>query len=324
MVRIGYHCSHEQYPPSELLRLVRRAEEAGFECAMSSEHFHPWSERQGHSGFALSWMGAALQATSFPIGVLTIPGGWRYHPAVVAQAGATLAEMFPGRFWMAPGSGEALNEHVVGERWPAKAERNARLLEAVEIMRALWRGETVTHYGRIRVEEARLYTLPEAPPPLIGPALTPETAEWMGGWADGLITVLLQKEAMREIIDAFRRGGGEGKPIFLQAQLAFAETEEEALRQAWEQWRSVQLPTPVLATLRMPADFDATGHYVRKEDIHQKVKVSADPEWHLEWLRECVEMGFHEINLHNIPRGAEQERFIDVFGERVLPELRKA
>ncbi|HEX2091618.1 MAG TPA: TIGR03885 family FMN-dependent LLM class oxidoreductase, partial [Longimicrobiaceae bacterium] len=237
--RIGYHCSHEQYPPSELLRLVQLAERAGFECAMSSEHFHPWSERQGHSGFALSWIGAALQATTIPIGVLAIPGGWRYHPAIVAQAGATLAEMFPGRFWMAPGSGEALNEHVVGEHWPAKEERNARLLEAVEIIRALWRGETVTRYGRIRVEEAKLYSLPGTPPPLIGPALSPETAEWMGGWADGLITIVGEPEGMRAIIDAFRRGGGEGKPVFLQAQLSFARREEDALRAAWEQWRSV-------------------------------------------------------------------------------------
>lgn len=323
MARIGYHCSHEQYPPSALLRLVRQAEEAGFECAMSSEHFHPWSERQGHSGFTLSWIGAALQATSFPIGMLIIPGGWRYHPAIAAQAGATLAEMFPGRFWMAPGSGEALNEHVVGERWPAKEERNARLLEAVEIIRALWTGETVTRYGRIRVEDAKLYSLPETPPPLIGAALSAETAEWMGSWADGLVTIIGEKEGMQKIIDAFRRGGGEGKPLFLQAQLAFARTEEEALRQAWEQWRSVQFPSPILAALRMPTDFDAAGEYVRQEDIQKKVKVSSNPEWHLEWLRECVEMGFEEIYLHSIPRGSEQERFIEVFGERVLPELKR-
>ena len=324
MARIGYHCSHEQYPPSALLRLVQRAEAAGFDCAMSSEHFHPWSERQGHSGFTLSWIGAALQATSFPIGMLVIPGGWRYHPAVIAQAGATLAEMFPGRFWMAPGSGESLNEHIVGEHWPNKEERNARLLEAVQIIRALWRGETVTHRGRIRVEDAKLFSLPESAPRLIGAALSAETAEWLGGWADGLITTIGEKPAMQKIINAFRRGGGEGKPLFLQAQLAFARTDEEALHQAWDQWRSVQFPSPVLAALRMPAEFDAAGEFVRKEDIRKKVKVSANPEWHLDWLRECVELGFEEIYLHSIPRGAEQERFIEVFGERVLPELKRS
>lgn len=320
MPRIGYHCSHEQYPPSALLRLVKLAEEAGFQSAMSSEHFHPWSERQGHSGFALSWMGAALQATSIPIGVLAIPGGWRYHPAVVAQAGATLAEMFPGRFWMAPGSGEALNEQIVGERWPTKEERNARLLEAVEIIRALWAGETVTHHGLLHVEEAKLYSLPETPPPLIGPALSPETAEWMGGWADGLITIVGEPEGMREIIDAFRRGGGEGKPVFLQAQLSFAKREEDALRAAWDQWRSVMLPSHVISHLRTPAQFDAVGEVVREEDVKGKMKISADWRWHLEWLRECVELGFEEIDIHCVNRD-EQEYFIETFGEKVIPEL---
>lgn len=189
-LRVGYHCSHEQYAPGRLLDLARRADEAGFVSAMCSDHFHPWSEREGESGFAWSWLGAALQATSLPFGVVTVPGGWRYHPAIIAQASATLAEMFPGRFWIAPGSGEALNEHIVGEHWPHKGERNARLKEACEIIRALWAGETVTHDGLIRVEEARLYSRPRTPPMIVGAALSPETAEWMGGWADGLITVV--------------------------------------------------------------------------------------------------------------------------------------
>ena len=321
-VRIGYHASHEQYAPSELLRLVKRAEEAGFASAMCSDHFHPWSEAQGHSGFAWSWLGAALASTSLSFGVVTVPGGWRYHPAIVAQAAATLAEMFPGRFWIAPGSGEALNEHVVGRHWPDKAERNARLKEAVEIIRALWAGETVTHRGLIRVEEAKLYDRPKEPPKIVGAALSPETAEWMGGWADGLITVVGEREGMQKILDAFRRGGGEGKPVYLQAQLAYAKSEDDALLEAWEQWRSVQFPSPVLAALRMPAEFDAAGEYVRREDIHSKVRVSADPERHMEWLRQDMEMGFAEINLHNIVR-SEQERFIELFGERVLPELMK-
>ena len=322
MARFGYHCSHEQYPPSRLLELVQRAEQAGFRSAMCSDHFHPWSDAQGQSGFAWSWLGAALARTQLSFGVVTVPGGWRYHPAIIAQAAATLAEMFPGRFWIAPGSGEALNEHVVGTHWPDKAERNARLKEACEIIRALWAGETVTHKGLIRVEDAKLYSLPKEAPQIVGAALSPETAEWMGGWADGMITVVGERPAMQKIIDAFRRGGGEGKPIFLQAQLAFAKTEEEALRGAWEQWRSVQFPSPVLASLRMPADFDAAGEYVRPEDIDKKVRISAEWEQHLEWLAEDAEMGFEEINLHNIPREG-QERFLEVFGERVLPELMK-
>lgn len=320
MTRIGYHCSHEQYAPRRLLSLVRRAEEAGFRSAMCSDHFHPWTEKQGESGFAWSWLGAALQATGLTFGVVTVPGGWRYHPAIMAQAAATLAEMSNGRFWMAAGSGEALNERIVGRHWPDKAERNARLLEGVEIMRALWSGETVTHRGRITVEEAKLYTHPPEPPRVVVAALSPETARWAGGWADGLITVVFDRDRMRRIIDAFREGGGEGKPLYLQAQLAFARTDEEALDAAWEQWRAVLFPSPVLATLRSPAEFEAAGEHVSREEVRDKVRVSADPERHLEWLREDVELGFEEINLHNLCR-SDQERFIDVFGERVVPEL---
>ena len=143
---IGFHASDEQWPPSRLLRYVQPAERARFSAAMCSDHFHPWSERQGNSGFPWSWLGAALQATSLPFGVVTVPGQ-RYHPAIIAQAAATQAEMFPERFWLAVGSGEALNEHITGERWPPKVERNVRLKEAVDAMRALWRGETVNHDG---------------------------------------------------------------------------------------------------------------------------------------------------------------------------------
>src|SRR5687767_13176998 len=153
MPLIGYHCSHEQYAPAELLANVKLAAAAGFTAAMCSDHFSPWSERQGHSGYAWSWLGAALQATGIPFGVVTVPG-YRYHVAVLAQKAATLAEMFPGRFWAALGSGEAMNEHITGERWPTKPERNARLKECVDIIRALWRGETVTHRGLVTVEEA--------------------------------------------------------------------------------------------------------------------------------------------------------------------------
>jgi coenzyme F420-dependent glucose-6-phosphate dehydrogenase len=320
MARIGYHASHEQYAPGELLRLVRRAEQAGFQSGMCSDHFHPWGEKQGHSGFAWSWLGAALQATSLSFGVVTVPGGWRYSPAIIAQAAATLAEMFPGRFWIAPGSGELLNEGITGQRWPAKDERNARLREGVDIIRALWTGEKVTHRGLVTVEEAKLYSLPKEPPRIVGAALTPETAEWLGGWADGMITVVGPRESMRKMIDAFRRGGGEGKPIYLQAQLSYAKTEEEALRGAWEQWRTVKLPSPVLSDLRLPAQFDAIGEGVRPDEVKAKMRISADVGQHLEWLAGDVEMGFEEINLHCVHR-EQQERFIDVFGERVLPGL---
>lgn len=162
MTTYGFHASHEQLPPSELLRQVQAAQQAGFSRAMCSDHFAPFGPEQGESGFAWSWLGAALASTDLPFGVVNAPGQ-RYHPAIIAQAAATLAEMFPDRFWMAVGSGELVNEHITGERWPAKDERNARLLESVQIMRALFAGETVSHRGLVTVDRARLWTLPASP-----------------------------------------------------------------------------------------------------------------------------------------------------------------
>ncbi len=210
MVTVGYHASHEQHAPSRLRSHLVAAEQAGFTAGMCSDHFHPWSEQQGQSGFAWSWLGAALEATQLPMGVVNAPGQ-RYHPAIIAQAAATLAEMYPERFWLAVGSGQDLNEHITGEAWPRKADRDQRLLESVEVIRALWRGETVTHRGAVVVEDAHLYTRPERPPRLLGAALTPRTAQWVGGWDDGMVTIAKPHEELREIVEAFRAGGGQDK-----------------------------------------------------------------------------------------------------------------
>src|SRR4051794_22767572 len=159
MPAIGFHASHELYPPHALLDYLRRAEQAGFRAAMCSDHLHPWTPQQGQSGYSFAWLGAALQATRFPIGTVCCPV-FRYHPAVVAQAAATLAEMFPGRFWLALGTGQALNEHTTGEPWPEKPERRQRVREAADVLRALWSGEMVSHHGRVHVEATRLYSRP--------------------------------------------------------------------------------------------------------------------------------------------------------------------
>lgn len=316
MPLIGYHASHEQHRPSELLRHVAHAQAAGFHAAMCSDHFHPWTESQGHSGFAWSWLGAAMQATSLSFGVVTAPG-YRYHPAIVAQASATLAEMFPDRFWVAVGSGEWLNEHITSERWPPKPERNERLRECADVMRALWTGETVTHHGLVVVEEARLYTRPQRPPLLVGAALTPATAEWLGGWADALVTTGQPVPALRKIVEAFRRGGGDGKPMFLQVQLSYADTEEEAWREAHGQWRSLMAGTSVLANLRNPSEFEEVGRFIRRQDLEPHVRVSNDLARHVAWLEEDAALGFERIYLHNVSR--DQDRFIDDFGAQVLP-----
>jgi coenzyme F420-dependent glucose-6-phosphate dehydrogenase len=316
MAIIGYHASHEQHGPDALLGLVRTAESAGFAAGMCSDHFFPWSGRQGESGHAFAWLGAALQATSMCFGSVCAPGQ-RYHPAVVAQAAATLAVMFPGRYWIALGSGQNLNEHITGDAWPVKEERNARLRECVDVMRALWAGETVTHYGRITVEEARLYTRPAEPPLVVGAAVTPETAHWVAGWADALITIGKPADEMRAVVDAFRKGGGAGKPMFLQVQLSFATTWDEALRAAHEEWGTNIFDSPLLTDLRMPADFEAAAKFVRPDDVLDSVRVSIEPEEHIDWIRRDLALGFDRVYLHNVHR--DQQRFIDVFGEHVLP-----
>jgi probable non-F420 flavinoid oxidoreductase len=315
---IGLHCSHEQIPPSRLLTHLRDAEAAGFRAAMSSDHFSPWSERQGESGFAWSFLGAALEATELPFGVVNAPGQ-RYHPAIVAQAAATLCELFPGRLWVALGTGEASNEHITGERWPGKAERNARLRECVDVMRALFAGEVVDHEGLVRVDRARLWTLPAEPPPLIGAAVSPDTARLCGGWADGLVTINQPRETLERVIEAFREGGGEGRPIHLQVHLSWAADEDEALRIAHDQWRTNVFPPPLCWDLQTVEQFDLAAQHVRPDDLRKAVLVSSDPGQHADWLAEFAELGFEEIHLHHV--GQDLGPFIRAFGEHVLPEL---
>ena len=319
MARIGFHASHEQFPPSDLLRLVQLAEATGFDSAMSSDHFRPWGEAQGQSGFAWSWLGAALQATRLPFGVISAPG-YRYHPAILAQAAATLCEMFAGRLWLALGSGQRLNEDITGLPWPEKAERNARLRECADIIRALFRGETVTHHGRVTIIDGKLYSRPATPPLMLGAAVTEATAEAVGSWADGLLTISAKPDQLRKVVEAFRRGGGEGKPLFMQVGLNWAPSEAEALQGAHEQWRTNVLGGEVNWELRSPADFDTATRFVRPEDMRESVLISSDPGQHAAWLAEFIEIGFEELQLHQV--GRNQHSFIDAFGAKVLPQLR--
>lgn len=315
---IGYHASHEQFPPSALLRAVKLAEQAGFTAMMCSDHFHPWGEAQGHSGFAWSWLGAALATTQLPAGVVNAPVG-RYHPAIIAQAAATLSEMFAQRFWIAVGSGEALNERIVDDPWPEKPARNARLREAVDVMRALWAGQTVTHRGAFVVREAKLYTRPVQPPAVYAAALSVDTARWAGEWADGLVTISAERDTLRGLIDAFREGGGEGKPLILQVKLSYAATDDQALAGAYEQWRTNAVSSPLVADCHTPAHFDAIAQFVRPEDMHAHVRISADLGRQRAWLEEDLAMGFDHLMLHNV--NTEQQRFIEQFGQHVLPPL---
>ena len=315
---IGYQASHEQFTPSELLRYVQLAERAGFQAINSSDHFNPWSTEQGQSGFAFAWLGAAMATTKLSYGSVCAPG-YRYHPAIVAQAIATLAEMFPERFWISLGSGEALNERITGEKWPVKSERNERLRECYQVIKQLLGGEMVTHFGRITVEHARLYTLPKQVPLLLGAAVTEETAAWMGEWADGIVTVQRPHDELKKVVRAFRDNGGKGKPMYLKVQLSYAATDEEALQGAWQQWRSNIFHSTVLGDLWQVEQFDELGKFVQPEELKDMVRISSDVKKHIDWIKQDQELGFERIILHNVNR--EQEKFIHDFGEKVLPKL---
>jgi coenzyme F420-dependent glucose-6-phosphate dehydrogenase len=316
----GFHCSHEQHAPSALLRHARLAASAGFTAAMCSDHFHPWGERQGHSGFTWSWLGAALASTPLSFGTVCAPGQ-RYHPAIIAQGAATLAEMFPGRFWLAVGSGEALNENITGTGWPAKDARNARLKASVDAMRALWTGEQVSmDRDGVRIDRARLYDRPAEPPLVVAAALSPETARWAGAWADALITIAGPRDDMRAVLDAFRDGGGASKPAFLQVALAYAPTDAEALAAADDQWRQAALSEDEISDLATPEEFDRAAARVTAADVASRLRISSDLARHAAWLQEDTAMGFERIYLHNIARD-HQEPFIAACGERLLPDL---
>ncbi|MFW5470805.1 TIGR03885 family FMN-dependent LLM class oxidoreductase [Knoellia sp. CPCC 206435] len=317
MTRYGFHASHEQISPSDLLRDVQHAERAGFDMAMCSDHYSPWSARQGHSGYTWAWLGAALATTSLTMGCVSAPGQ-RYHPAVAAQKIATLSQMFEGRFWVALGSGEASNEHITGDGWPRKELRDQRLDECVEVIRRLLSGEEVSHDGLVTVDRARIWDLPQQQPKLIAPVVSVESAARVAAWADGLITIVQPEEQLRRVVEAYREAGGRGE-LSLQVHLSWAEREQEAEDIAFDQWRSNVIGAPVAWDTETAEAFDAIGEQVTREAVRGAVQVSADLSEHRERLAHLASLGFDDLYLHHV--GQEQEAYLDAFGEQVLPQL---
>jgi probable non-F420 flavinoid oxidoreductase len=301
------------------LAAVVRAEAAGFDGAMCSDHLAPWGVRQGESGYAWSWLGAALASTSFSLGVVTAPGQ-RYHPVITAQAIGTLEEMFPGRFWAALGSGEAVNEHVTGDPWPPKSERNARLEASVEVIRALLAGEEVTRSGEIEVHRARVWSRPATPPPLLGAAVTAETAAWLAGWADGLATVAQPPDALEKVVKAYSDAGGRG-PRVLQVHVALEDTEAEAVNVVRDQWRHSAIPQS-LWDIEQPEEFDELAGDPSDDDLRKGALVSADATELAERVAALARLGFDRVYLHGV--GTDQSAFLDRAERELLPALRAA
>jgi coenzyme F420-dependent glucose-6-phosphate dehydrogenase len=327
MAKIGYAAMLEQFHPSDLLEWCPQAEEAGFEAGfMVSEHFHPWTPRQGQAAFAWSFMGALGVKTSLRFGTAVTFPGVRYHPAVIAHAAATLGAMFPGRFWLGLGAGEALNEHILGGEWPEIGVRSEMLFEGIEVISKLFGGTVVKHRGKhFKLESARLYTRPEEPVPIYVATSGPINAKRTGKYAQGMITVGAADEKIKLLWMECDSGCVEaGKdptrlPKLLQLHLSWARSEEEALQNAMTEWPNGGMPFPK-QDVRNPEDFAAMAKLVRPEDFTNRVLISSDLEWHVAHIQHYLDMGFDEIHLHNV--GRNQAEFIEVFGREVLPNLR--
>jgi coenzyme F420-dependent glucose-6-phosphate dehydrogenase len=317
-MEIGFHASHEEIDPRSLLAVVRDAEAAGFDAAMCSDHLSPWLTDQGESGYAWSWLGAALNATDLPFGIVTAPGQ-RQHPVIVAQAIATLAQMFPGRFWAALGSGEAMNEHVTGDEWPSHEARTERLGEAAQVIRRLLAGEEVTYRGAVVADRARVWSLPETPPPLLAAAVSPATSGWAATWADGLITVVQPVPVLRQVVDAYRSAGGRG-PVCLQVHLSIDPQLDRAREVAYRSWRSSLVPAPTAWDVETVDEFERRTAEFSPRDMDDAVVVGSDPGEVVDRLRELAAVGFDKLYLHHVGRG--QERFLQLAADRLLPALR--
>jgi coenzyme F420-dependent glucose-6-phosphate dehydrogenase len=314
---IGYTLSSEEHGPNELVEHAVRAERAGFSFAGISDHFHPWIDRQGESPFVWGVLGALSRATEHIqlVTGVTCPT-MRVHPAIVAHAAATAALQLPGRFSLGVGSGENLNEHVLGERWPAVAVRQERLEEAIEVIRLLWEGGLKSHRGRhYTVENARIYSLPEEPPPILVAVAGNKSVDIAARAGDGLVGTA----PVADSIERFRSGGGEGKPTYGQLHVCWAKDEDEARRTALEWWPNAALSGSSFLELPLPAHFEEVAELVGEEEVAESIVCGPDPERHLAAIREYVDAGYDHVYVHQV--GPDQDGFFDFYERSVLPEL---
>ena len=324
---IGYAAMLEQFGPQEVVDLSVKAEAAGFSGVMAADHFQPWVPQQGNAAFVWNVMTAIGERTVGDVGPGVTCPSFRMHPAIVAQASATMAAMYPGRFWLGLGSGEALNEHIVGGYWPETPERIARMLEAVEIIRKLFgsRDRDVKHDGRFyKMESTRLWTMPAQPPPIYIATAGPVTAKRTGQLAEGIITVGAPEQKIEMIFEKCREGcleAGKDPNAFryiLQLHLSWAPTDDQALENALVEWPNGGMKFPK-QDIRSPADFEQMAKLVRPEDFEGRMLISSDLEKHRAEIQKFLDMGFDQIYLHNV--GRNQVEWIDAFGREVLPKL---
>jgi G6PDH family F420-dependent oxidoreductase len=317
MTEFGYALSSEEHGPKELVGLARQAEETGFEFAMISDHFHPWTDAQGESPFVWSVIGGIAGETSrLRLGTGVTCPTIRTHPAIVAQAAATSAVLTDGRFFLGVGSGENLNEHVVGEGWPAPDERLGMLEEAIEVMRLLWQGGQQTFRGEYYdLEQARLYTLPEEPVQLAIAAAKEQAARVAGELGDAFINVAPDEEA----IQTFEAAGGRGKPKYGQITMCWAKTEEEGAKTACEIWPNAALGGDLSYELPLPEHFEQSTEDVTPEELAEAIPCGPDVERYVEAIREYEQAGYTHIYFHQV--GHDQDGFFRFWRDELSQKL---
>lgn len=315
-VNVGYALSSEEHPPNDLVRYARLAEQAGFTFALISDHFHPWVDAQGHSPFVWSVLGAIAHTTErLELGTGVTCPTIRYHPAIIAQAAATVAAMMPGRFFLGIGTGENLNEHILGDRWPAHDLRLTMLEEAVEVIRLLWQGGSQTYRGKhYTVENARLYTLPNTLPRIIVAASGPHAAEAACRFGDGLCSTSPDSK----IINAFTAAGGHG-PRYAQVTVCWAASEAEAKRTAYQIWPNAGLSGELSQELPTPTFFEQATSTVTEEQVAKTVICGPDPQRHMDAINKYVDAGFDHVYVHQV--GHDQEGFFNFYQREILPHF---
>jgi G6PDH family F420-dependent oxidoreductase len=317
MTTYGYFLSSEEFTPAELLSQARAAEQAGFEALAISDHFHPWNDEQGQSPFVWSMIGALSQTCSLPVTTFVTCPTVRMHPAVNAQAAATAAVLTEGRFRFGIGTGEALNEHILGDPWPEASQRLDMLEEAVHVMRRLFTGEQTTHHGtHYTVQNARLYTLPDSPPPLYVSGFGPQAAALAGRIGDGFVTMTPDAD----LVGRFRRAGGGQKPVIGGLKVCWGTDRAQAVKTAHRLWPNEQLPGELPQVLPTPAHFEQASQLVTEEMVSDAVVCGDDEDAHVSAVREYTDAGFDEVYVNQI--GPDQEGFFDFYRTRVLPGLR--
>jgi G6PDH family F420-dependent oxidoreductase len=315
-VEIGFTLSSEEQGPKDLVHLAQVAEESGFSFATISDHFHPWTTQQGNSPFVWSVLGAIADATSrIRVGTAVTCPLIRIHPAIVAQAAATVAEMMPGRFFLGVGTGENLNEHVTGQRWPSANERRELLKEAIAVIRTLWEGELVEHRGQgYRVIDAQLFTLPAEPPPIYVAAAGPLAAEFAAEVGDGLIGTTPE----RDVVGAFEEHGGASKPKLGQLTVCWAPDDRTAIDTAMTWWPTAAVKGELMQELPLPRHFEAT-EMVTEDQLKEVVVLGSDVSPYLEAIDSYKSAGYDHVFIHQV--GPKQEEGLRFLAEKVLPQL---